>query len=130
MRLPALTTTLCEWIDLISFMIVNVSNRLQHLVRRSLQALHRATDATAAHLPRAPVCRGRSGRSPLCPRRFSAGPNERAAVRCSGLFGRRNARSEEHTSELQSPCNIVCRLLLEKKKYTQFRGVEVSKMVG
>src|SRR3989454_2868484 len=27
-----------------------------------------------------------------------------------------NARSEEHTSELQSPCNIVCRLLLEKKK--------------
>src|SRR5256885_17156463 len=30
----------------------------------------------------------------------------------SGLAG----RSEEHTSELQSPCNLVCRLLLEKKK--------------
>src|SRR2546426_8544925 len=29
------------------------------------------------------------------------------------LMGR---RSEEHTSELQSPCNLVCRLLLEKKK--------------
>src|SRR5256885_13095297 len=28
----------------------------------------------------------------------------------------RNLRSEEHTSELQSPCNLVCRLLLEKKK--------------
>src|SRR5256885_13299302 len=28
------------------------------------------------------------------------------------------ARSEEHTSELQSPCNLVCRLLLEKKKNT------------
>src|SRR2546426_2077576 len=27
-------------------------------------------------------------------------------------------RSEEHTSELQSPCNLVCRLLLEKKKQT------------
>src|SRR5688500_19336793 len=27
-----------------------------------------------------------------------------------------NKRSEEHTSELQSPCNLVCRLLLEKKK--------------
>src|SRR2546426_8438569 len=27
-----------------------------------------------------------------------------------------NQRSEEHTSELQSPCNLVCRLLLEKKK--------------
>src|SRR5256885_7942620 len=26
-------------------------------------------------------------------------------------------RSEEHTSELQSPCNLVCRLLLEKKKH-------------
>src|SRR5256885_9922048 len=31
------------------------------------------------------------------------------------LFG---DRSEEHTSELQSPCNLVCRLLLEKKKNT------------
>src|SRR3989454_3880655 len=30
--------------------------------------------------------------------------------------GRRRGRSEEHTSELQSPCNLVCRLLLEKKK--------------
>src|SRR3989454_1219289 len=30
--------------------------------------------------------------------------------------GWRMARSEEHTSELQSPCNLVCRLLLEKKK--------------
>src|SRR2546426_7739718 len=29
---------------------------------------------------------------------------------------RRPGRSEEHTSELQSPCNLVCRLLLEKKK--------------
>src|SRR2546426_1993289 len=29
---------------------------------------------------------------------------------------RTRARSEEHTSELQSPCNLVCRLLLEKKK--------------
>src|SRR5256885_16392645 len=29
---------------------------------------------------------------------------------------REKGRSEEHTSELQSPCNLVCRLLLEKKK--------------
>src|SRR5256885_12885093 len=29
-------------------------------------------------------------------------------------------RSEEHTSELQSPCNLVCRLLLEKKKSNQY----------
>src|SRR2546426_5003620 len=33
---------------------------------------------------------------------------------------RRRRRSEEHTSELQSPCNLVCRLLLEKKKTTCF----------
>src|SRR5256885_8105361 len=32
--------------------------------------------------------------------------------------GRQLTRSEEHTSELQSPCNLVCRLLLEKKKKT------------
>src|SRR2546426_8165541 len=38
-----------------------------------------------------------------CPRAVS----ERSALR---------GRSEEHTSELQSPCNLVCRLLLEKKK--------------
>src|SRR5438876_5908053 len=30
-----------------------------------------------------------------------------------------NTRSEEHTSELQSPVHLVCRLLLEKKKYMQ-----------
>src|SRR5688500_20034371 len=33
------------------------------------------------------------------------------------LFYLAGARSEEHTSELQSPCNIVCRLLLEKKNH-------------
>src|SRR2546426_7782992 len=32
------------------------------------------------------------------------------------LSDSRDWRSEEHTSELQSPCNLVCRLLLEKKK--------------
>src|SRR5256885_3873488 len=31
-------------------------------------------------------------------------------------------RSEEHTSELQSPCNLVCRLLLEKKKMPSLSG--------
>src|SRR5688500_19865659 len=37
------------------------------------------------------------------------GPEAEAVVVLRG-------RSEEHTSELQSPCNLVCRLLLEKKK--------------
>src|SRR2546426_9174249 len=33
---------------------------------------------------------------------------------------RRGVRSEEHTSELQLPCNLVCRLLLEKKKKKKY----------
>src|SRR5256885_3072082 len=36
--------------------------------------------------------------------------------RAIGVAGGDDLRSEEHTSELQSPCNLVCRLLLEKKK--------------
>src|SRR2546426_2346226 len=36
-------------------------------------------------------------------------------------------RSEEHTSELQSPCNLVCRLLLEKKKKKQNRRIKIKK---
>src|SRR5256885_7967482 len=40
-----------------------------------------------------------------------------------GLFG----RSEEHTSELQSPCNLVCRLLLEKKKKFNTRNRPTTK---
>src|SRR6266566_6164574 len=49
---------------------------------------------------------------PCCPRaaswsRGSTRPRRSATCCC---------RSEEHTSELQSPCNLVCRLLLEKKK--------------
>src|SRR5688500_19909843 len=45
-----------------------------------------------------------------------------AAVKAHGgkvAAVRTNVRSEEHTSELQSPCNLVCRLLLEKKKDKQ-----------
>src|SRR6266446_7034494 len=48
---------------------------------------------------------------------LTAGPGPELPLGCrrphpSGSSG----RSEEHTSELQSPCNLVCRLLLEKKK--------------
>src|SRR5256885_3980045 len=39
--------------------------------------------------------------------------------RPTGTIPSWSARSEEHTSELQSPCNLVCRLLLEKKKNDQ-----------
>src|SRR2546426_8783262 len=57
------------------------------------------------------------------PAREDAADLVRGARRHDDLRGtdaprRRRAqeRSEEHTSELQSPCNLVCRLLLEKKK--------------
>src|SRR2546426_8434864 len=46
----------------------------------------------------------------------------RRVTRDASATGRRTIsinRSEEHTSELQSPCNLVCRLLLEKKKNRQ-----------
>src|SRR5256885_11988026 len=37
-------------------------------------------------------------------------------LQVGGVLGDDEGRSEEHTSELQSPCNLVCRLLLEKKQ--------------
>src|SRR5205807_4075482 len=43
-------------------------------------------------------------------------PRARRGPRGWTTPARRARRSEEHTSELQSPCNLVCRLLLEKKK--------------
>src|SRR5256885_10880028 len=57
--------------------------------------------------------------------------------RCRGSFsgqhsrgerwtGRVAERSEEHTSELQSPCNLVCRLLLEKKKRIHCVMIQVT----
>src|SRR2546426_5245899 len=45
-----------------------------------------------------------------------AHPHPPAPVRALLPTHSRDQRSEEHTSELQSPCNLVCRLLLEKKK--------------
>src|SRR2546426_6754204 len=42
----------------------------------------------------------------------------------------RRERSEEHTSELQSPCNLVCRLLLEKKKTREWQPTQHSRNTG
>src|SRR2546426_7509324 len=41
-----------------------------------------------------------------------------------------NCRSEEHTSELQSPCNLVCRLLLEKKKKHRKTAWQLTLHIG
>src|SRR2546426_8390201 len=61
--------------------------------------------------PPVPLAKVRAGTSISMPSGQDAG---------RGGAGGSSLRSEEHTSELQSPCNLVCRLLLEKKNlYTQ-----------
>src|SRR5256885_9699456 len=47
---------------------------------------------------------------------FAVIGDQYSSVRMFLFPKRKRYRSEEHTSELQSPCNLVCRLLLEKKK--------------
>src|SRR6516162_10208525 len=47
---------------------------------------------------------------------FRSRPGQRTPAGFKPPRLRSRPRSEEHTSELQSPCNLVCRLLLEKKK--------------
>src|SRR5207247_10001378 len=57
---------------------------------------------------------GRGALRPMCRRRRGDGWSSSASGRCRE-FRRADARSEEHTSELQSRVDLVCRLLLEKK---------------
>src|SRR5688500_19510242 len=65
-----------------------------------------------------------------------AGGNRRQADgrendRCALVVGEiTEERSEEHTSELQSPCNLVCRLLLEKKKKINNNKCEDTELVS
>src|SRR2546426_4181363 len=72
----------------------------------------------AGYQPRAAAARrargggGRDAGGSRADRRRPLAP--RAGRRATA--GGEGRRSEEHTSELQSPCNLVCRLLLEKKK--------------
>src|SRR2546430_3355519 len=54
-------------------------------------------------------------------RRWAAGPQQGAQGAKGGSADGGGGRSEEHTSELQSQSNLVCRLLLEKKKKNQIR---------
>src|SRR5256885_6574742 len=76
--------------------------------------------------PRAPVVprpRARGGDRPIAQARRRGA----LAPRCVSSPGcERAPRSEEHTSELQSPCNLVCRLLLEKKKNKESIKITVS----
>src|SRR5207244_12900994 len=84
--------------------------------------LFRSSDTRRSSAPGCPAARGRARSAPAArpaPDRAAAAPapflpsprkpaGSKAATRSA-------ARSEEHTSELQSPAHLVCRLLLEKK---------------
>src|SRR5256885_10329578 len=75
--------------------------------------------AIAAAGPRARTAAARNahiGIGAAAPSSFFAGARKRRPPPIAASAAR--LRSEEHTSELQSPCNLVCRLLLEKKKIT------------
>src|SRR2546426_1342766 len=79
--------------------------------RRRYLSAHRARRHRPDHRLRDGV------RRPLAAMSRTAVP---AARRARHVDRMDTPRSEEHTSELQSPCNLVCRLLLEKKKKTQY----------
>src|SRR5207244_9766274 len=90
-------------------------------------SLHDALPISSRHRPglrtqrAAPGAAARRRRRTLrCARSRSGARARGGARRRRGGFRRQLAhRSEEHTSELQSPDHLVCRLLLEKKKNTQ-----------
>src|ERR1022692_5066777 len=65
-------------------------------------------------LPRFSATMASADCSPALTEKLSPGQVQNLSPRAVRLY-----RSEEHTSELQSPCNLVCRLLLEKKKNTK-----------
>src|SRR2546428_4772087 len=75
------------------------------------------------------VCSGRARRSAQC---SGKNTSTRTSVMRRERAGARRFRSEEHTSELQSRSDLVCRLLLEKKKihldvtYTHYLSVHLS----
>src|SRR5256885_9886581 len=74
---------------------------------------------TAARRWTAPPLRKRHGALSRAERSYSRELSP--APLSSETAPRGPCRSEEHTSELQSPCNLVCRLLLEKKKKDNYR---------
>src|SRR5256885_10823320 len=81
---------------------------------------HRAQGGLAQGRARGPAqphaARALRRRRRLRPCGRAAGGNRAHGRQRAGLSAAFGHRSEEHTSELQSPCNLVCRLLLEKKK--------------
>src|SRR5256885_3568745 len=79
---------------------------------------YRVTGVQTCALPISIVAEGvgdKALRAEPCPVQVAARQQGPAYAQLAG-HAQGHGRSEEHTSELQSPCNLVCRLLLEKKK--------------
>src|SRR2546426_6095397 len=81
------------------------------LFRSAIGSCSRCANATTASYSGALTVYGACGETP-----------SRSPALTSG-------RSEEHTSELQSPCNLVCRLLLEKKKKQLLSSTRLTRML-
>src|SRR5256885_3948888 len=84
-----------------------------------VESITQVPDPLRSQLRTLAAVAGSGGRFVVVPaaliyRRPVARPEGRTIYATPGAVG--SARSEEHTSELQSPCNLVCRLLLGKKK--------------
>src|SRR5205807_4767405 len=84
--------------------------------RRDLHSFptRRSSDLSAIAPRRSTTSRRRRSNSSAMATTQSCGPLRAVAAPACAI----DDRSEEHTSELQSPCNLVCRLLLEKKNHT------------
>src|SRR5256885_5497138 len=70
-----------------------------------------------------PICEGETRETAMAKAKKKAAKGARKTVKKAAA---KSKRSEEHTSELQSPCNLVCRLLLEKKKKYKLKSASIS----
>src|SRR2546426_8141364 len=93
---------------LVRVRVVPETGRLTAVISPKVRA-----EVTAARPAVKPVQAAPTAPAPATPGPSPAPRPPRPSAIAAGRGGR---RSEEHTSELQSPCNLVCRLLLEKKK--------------
>src|ERR1039457_7438989 len=105
------------------FVVVIACQQLENALENA--ALRPSTEALVYDLPvaepRRQITPGDSRSIPV-----KNGFDEQPVVRCVAA----DMRSEEHTSELQSPCNLVCRLLLEKKNSRQTAGMGLVSFWG
>src|SRR5207248_11772616 len=83
----------------------------------------RRSEPASGFLPCAPARRPERQASDGRARSVRAPREEEGCGACNSRHGGEPPRSEEHTSELQSPYDLVCRLLLEKKKVYRIKMI-------